>query len=321
MRSTIVATFAASLVVASLVAAHGIVTDIEIDGEWYTSSLVFEDPYKIPIPERITWSFFGSGNSPVADFTTRDIVCNENASAAALVAEVDAGAEITFYWGTWPESHKGPVMTYLANCGSDCRTVDPAALFYFKIDHAGLEDGEWISDQIIANNLSYTITIPEDIAPGNYLIRHELLALHLASDELGAQFYPMCANLRISGSGIINPTGVKFPGAYKMDDPGILVNIYNDIDTYTIPGPPPYNSDNEFSDDDFESVAEISAASVSVFNSSDFIAFTLTKSYPALASAYTEPSTSDFKLKKSFSLSSVSVPEGFSDNFDCNVNG
>ena len=131
----------------------------------------------------------------------------------------------------------------------------------------------------------------------------------------------MCANLRISGSGIINPTGVQFPGAYKMDDPGILVNIYNDIDTYTIPDPPPYNSDSEFSDDDFESVAEISAAFVSVFNSSDFIPPTLTKSYSALASVYTEPSTSDFKLKKSFSLSSVSVPDGSSDNFDCNVNG
>jgi hypothetical protein len=288
MKSTIVTKFAAALALVSLALAHGIVTDIEIDAEWYTSSLVFEDPYKTPIPERITWSFFGSGNGPVADFTTKDIVCNGNASPAALVAEVQAGAEITFYWDTWPESHKGPVMTYLANCGNDCRIVDPAALFYFKIDHAGFEDGEWISDKIIANNLSYTITIPEDIARGNYLIRHELLALHLATDDLGAQFYPMCANLKISGSGTINPPGVRFPGAYKKDDPGILVNIYNDIETYTIPGPAPYNSDSEFSDDDFQSFLEIYTDSVDVFDGPNFIVSTLTKSYSAFAPDYTQ---------------------------------
>lgn len=137
-------------------------------------------------------------------------------------------------------------MTYLAKCpDTDCTTADPTALDWFKIDHAGLNaDGTWISDTIIANNNTHSVTIPSDIAPGPYLMRHELLALHAAENVGGAQFYPMCANLQITGSGSAVPSDtVKFPGGYSPTDPGILLSIYWPIVTsYTIPGPAPYVS-------------------------------------------------------------------------------
>lgn len=44
----------------------------------------------------------------------------------------------------------------------------------------------------IANNLTATVAIPSDIAPGNYVIRHEIIALHSAGQENGAQSYPQC---------------------------------------------------------------------------------------------------------------------------------
>lgn len=44
----------------------------------------------------------------------------------------------------------------------------------------------------IANNLTSTVAIPSDIAPGNYIIRHEIIALHSAGQENGAQSYPQC---------------------------------------------------------------------------------------------------------------------------------
>lgn len=44
----------------------------------------------------------------------------------------------------------------------------------------------------IANNLTSTVAIPSDIAPGNYVIRHEIIALHSAGQENGAQSYPQC---------------------------------------------------------------------------------------------------------------------------------
>lgn len=230
------------LAAASFAAAHGIVIDLDIAGTWYPGSNPYQDVYMNPIPDRVVWPFFGSGNGPVADFTTSAITCNGNATAGALVATIAAGETIDFYWTTWPESHKGPTMTYLANCGGDCRDVDPSTLSYFKINEDGYDSGTWASDKLIANNNSWSVTIPSDIAPGNYLVRHELLALHSAFNTLGAQFYPMCANLKITGSGTATPSGVTFPGAYKTDDAGILCNIYNSFSTYQIPGPTVYGA-------------------------------------------------------------------------------
>ncbi len=57
-----------------------------------------------------------------------------------------------------------------------------------------------------------------------------------------AEFYPACAQLRISGSETGKPTDsevVSFPGAYSDDDPGIYdPNVYNPRVDYVFPGPP-----------------------------------------------------------------------------------
>ena len=72
-----------------------------------------------------------------------------------------------------------------------------------------------------------TYTIPKCIPSGNYLVRHELIALHAAYSYPGAQFYPGCHQLKVVGGGSKNPTGlVAFPGAYKAADAGITVDAY-----------------------------------------------------------------------------------------------
>jgi cellulase len=56
-----------------------------------------------------------------------------------------------------------------------------------------------------------------------------------------------CAQIRISGSGTNTGSGfVSFPGAYKANDPGVQVSIYDNAGqpymggkTYVIPGPAP----------------------------------------------------------------------------------
>ena len=99
-------------------------------------------------------------------------------------------------WNGWPESHHGPVIDYLAPCSNgDCTTVDKTSLKFFKIAEAGLisdttAPGSWASDQLIANNNSWSITIPAKIAPGPYVLRHEMIALHSANNANGAQNYP-----------------------------------------------------------------------------------------------------------------------------------
>jgi hypothetical protein len=93
------------------------------------------------------------------------------------------------------------------------------------------------------NGKPISVTLPTQVAPGDYLIRNEIIALHLAQTLGGAEFYPSCTQVRIGGSqtGTPNQT-VLFPGAYNDNDPGIFdPNIYNNGAPYTFPGPPVSN--------------------------------------------------------------------------------
>lgn len=90
----------------------------------------------------------------------------------------------------------------------------------------------------VLKNLYWESTVPKSLAPGNYLVRHELLALHQAKTP---QFYAECAQIEVTGSGTAQP-GAEFlasiPGYAPQSDPGITVDTYsNSITTYTCPGP------------------------------------------------------------------------------------
>lgn len=86
---------------------------------------------------------------------------------------------------------------------------------------------KWASDPILKAGGFLTYTIPKCLAAGYYLVRHEVLALHAASTYPGAQFYPGCHQLKVTGGGSTKPTDlVSFPGAYKGSDPGITYNAY-----------------------------------------------------------------------------------------------
>jgi len=127
-------------------------------------------------------------------------------------------------------------------------TKDKTKLQWFKIDQLALLDpkpayGTWSTDVMIANNLTWIVEIPPTIAPGNYVLRHEIIALHAASQANGAQNYPFCFNLAISSSGTDKPAGVLATTFYKATDPGVLYNIdvAPPVPAYTIPGPPVYS--------------------------------------------------------------------------------
>ena len=156
-------------------------------------------------------------------------------------------------------------MVYMADCGGSCTSATPSSLEWFKIDEAGLlsgtvGDGYWGMGKLVADNSSWTSTIPANLPSGNYMIRHELLAIHSGADQ--PQFYPECAQLTITGGGggspgptvvvrvlrlgvdkgLANTFKQKFPGGYSATDPSIIIDVYaNDeqnVTTYAIPGPP-----------------------------------------------------------------------------------
>ncbi|KAL4778652.1 glycosyl hydrolase family 61-domain-containing protein [Aspergillus varians] len=230
------------------VSAHGYVTGVVVNGVYYPGWDMNSYPYMDDPPVVAAWSMPNS-NGPVdvsSGYTTTDIICNLNATNAPGYITVAAGDKINLQWTVWPDSHHGPVLDYLASCGDSCETVDKTALEFFKIDGVGLVDnsevpGTWGDDELIENNSTWLVQIPEGIAPGNYVLRHEIIALHGAGTEGGAQNYPQCFNLEVTGSGSDQPAGTLGTKLYTLDEPGILENIYSSIATYTVPGPTLYS--------------------------------------------------------------------------------
>ena len=89
---------------------------------------------------------------------------------------------------------------------------------------------------------SATVTLPAKLAPGNYVIRFEVISLHFATVQGGAEFYPACTQVTVGGSQKGGPTDdelVNLPGAYSDTDPGIFVpDVYDFNQDYIFPGPP-----------------------------------------------------------------------------------
>lgn len=210
--------------------------------EGYNPSMQFQKPP----PAVVGWSIpddLSNGFVEPKNYGHPDIICHVGATPAQKVAKVTAGSSVQIFWTTWPESHKGPVMDYLAPCGNGgCTSVDKTTLRFFRIDAVGLLDGSnppgrWASDEMVNNNNSWTVKIPDNIAPGQYVLRHETIALHSAGQENGAQNYPQCINLDISSKGSDRPAGFLGTELYKPTDPGIKINIYTKLSGYTMPGP------------------------------------------------------------------------------------
>jgi len=92
-----------------------------------------------------------------------------------------------------------------------------------------------------ATQQQVTFTIPESLPSGQYLLRVEQIALHVASTYGGAQFYLGCAQINVEngGSGTPGPL-VSIPGVYTGYEPGILIDIYDvpsNFTGYQAPGP------------------------------------------------------------------------------------
>lgn len=190
------------------------------------------------------------------DYAGPDIICHLGARPANGNAPVRAGDHVTFQWNGWPESHHGPVVTYMAYCGVEvdaCLRAEKMELEFFGIDAVGLIDptaslhefysafGIWATDVLIQMNNTYTVQIPTTLPPGNYVVRHEIIALHFALlPGLGPQHYPQCIDVMVSGSGTEIPEGVLGTELYGRpgDEAGLKYDISQDpLPPYTIPGP------------------------------------------------------------------------------------
>lgn len=177
----------------------------------------------------------------------QDIQCNAGGTRGVPgICSVPAGGTVTIEMHQQPGdrscsneaiggNHDGPVIVYLSKVGDATRDMGSR---WFKIFQNGLVRTDyWGTDVLNANCGKQVVTIPADIAAGDYLLRAEVIALHVAGNAGGAQFYVSCYQLRVTGGGSASPAGVAFPGAYSATDPGILFNLYGSYTSYTVPGP------------------------------------------------------------------------------------
>jgi hypothetical protein len=223
--------FAAPLLLAAGASAHTIFTDLNGNG--------------VGVGVRVP-----SYDGPIQDVTSNSLACNGNpnpTTPTSKVIDVAAGSTAKLTWrhtltsgadDVIDASHKGPVMAYMKKVSS-ATTDSGVGNGWFKIYEDGFSGGSWGVDRLIANKGVQTITIPNCIANGQYLLRGELIALHAASSPGGAQFYMECSQINVTGgSGAKSPATVSLPGAYKANDPGILISIFYPVVTsYTAPGP------------------------------------------------------------------------------------
>nr|AFO72239.1 glycoside hydrolase family 61 protein J [Heterobasidion parviporum] len=217
-------------------AAHGYLASITIDGTTYKGNVPAGNTDPSPIRQVDT-------NSPVKGADNPFLNCGQNAQLASQVANANPGSKIDFLWSdigsNWPHN-TGPVMTYMAKCDGTCDKYNSTDAQWFKVDQLGMKpDGSTWYQQDIMNGQPVSVTLSNDIAPGQYLIRHEIIALHLAVSPGGAEFYPSCTQVNIGGSqsGQPNQT-VTFPGGYTDTEAGILVpDVFNPGLVYSFPGP------------------------------------------------------------------------------------
>ncbi|EAT90134.1 hypothetical protein HBI56_045180 [Parastagonospora nodorum] len=234
--------FIAAIALPALVAAHGHVDKVIADGTEYqgwNAALKYQNP----IPATVGWQADNLDNGFVSpdSFGKVDVVCHKQGKSNGASVPVKPGSKVTFKWDTWPISHVGPVQEYIAPVSGDFSTANPATLQWTKIASSawksGSNPGTWATDDLIKNNFSWDLTIP-NLAPGNYVLRHEILALHAAGQQNGAQAYPQCINIVVSGSGTVKPTGgVVGTSLYTATDPGILFNVFRSFTSYPVPGP------------------------------------------------------------------------------------
>ncbi|TGJ78202.1 hypothetical protein E0Z10_g10559 [Xylaria hypoxylon] len=242
MKSTFY-TAAAVAFGATNVAAHATFQDLWINGHGASCA-------RLPL-----------SNSPVQAVTSKDIACNAGTSPVAGKCSVAAGTTVTVEMHQQPGDrscaseaiggdHHGPVQFYMASV-SNAASADGSAASWFKIfadtwaKNASGSDGDrdfWGTKDLNACCGRMNVKIPSDIAPGDYLLRGEAIALHTAASAGQAQFYMTCYQLTVTGSGTAKPAGVALPGAYAASDPGILVNIHLPMSSYIAPGPTVYSS-------------------------------------------------------------------------------
>ncbi|KAK0637394.1 glycoside hydrolase family 61 protein-like protein [Bombardia bombarda] len=182
-------------------------------------------------------------NGAVSDVNSADMRCFQG-SPGKSTATVTAGEPLGFVASSGI-MHFGPCQFYMARVPEekDINTWEAAGNVWFKAGSiSAVQTGGALSGSEATwptyHKKQVSFTIPKNIPSGRYLVRVESIALHLAQNPGGAQFYISCGQVNVTGGGTGTPGPlVAFPGAYKANDPGLIWPNSPPRTSYTAPGP------------------------------------------------------------------------------------
>jgi hypothetical protein len=216
-----------------------------------------------------------SATNPIKGITSDDMACGKwdvtlgshavfltvmsgvnGQNGVERVCAAQAGSRITFEFHVWADgtvpgaidpSHKGPCAVYMKKVDSAItdRATGGGWFNIFKDDY-DQNANQWCTEKLITNNGRLSVTIPNDLEPGAYLVRPELLALHEADkNPADPQFYVGCAQVFLTSGGSAKPTDtVSIPGHVDMSLPAMTYHIWDSSLKLPFPqfGPPTYSS-------------------------------------------------------------------------------
>ncbi|KAJ7835393.1 glycoside hydrolase family 61 protein [Mycena leptocephala] len=158
---------------------------------------------------------------PVKGANNPSLNCGNGAQLASDIADANPGDTTSFlsmdWWDLGKRPHNiGPMLTSAAPPTARLSIVHRQIVQ----DRAGGAHPGRLTLAVTVENAGVpaNVTLPANIAPGAYLIRHEIIALQLATVAGGAEFYPSSSQVHVGGSGTDGPK--------------------DSARTYTFPGPP-----------------------------------------------------------------------------------
>lgn len=235
---------AATLALVAGATAHTVMSEIYIDGQGMGSGTCVRAP-KNP----------KGAVDPVIDLGSSDMACGKDGTqGVARTCPITGGHQITFEYRQWPEDYsKGPLdMGHMGPCSVYLKKVDDATKDnasgdgWFKLWDEGYDEssGKWCTQKMIGNAGRISVTIPDSLAGGDYLVRPELLALHNIAVKNQPEYYVGCAQVFLESTGSSGPAEtVSIPGYTSMSDSGNQYNAFDKpLKPFTVPGPKVYKS-------------------------------------------------------------------------------
>jgi len=98
----------------ALTYAHGHVEQVLAEGKYYQGwNAAFQ--YQNPVPATVGWRADNLDNGFVSpdSFGSANIVCHKQGKSNGAYVSVKPGSKVTFFWDTWPATHKGEWFSFL----------------------------------------------------------------------------------------------------------------------------------------------------------------------------------------------------------------